>query len=40
MMSFIAMVDAELGMRVAGPRLAAAKTVDDLIALVGDKVTA
>ncbi len=39
MMAFIAMVDAEFELRVAGPMLAAARTVDDLAALVGDRVT-
>ena len=37
-MAFIAMVDSQLGMRIAGKSLAAAKTVTDLLALVGDKV--
>jgi acyl carrier protein len=39
LMSFIALVDSEFGVRVAGPRLAACKTVADLLAIVGDQVT-
>jgi acyl carrier protein len=39
LMSFIALADSEFGLRIAGPKLAACKTVADLLALVGDKVT-
>lgn len=37
---FIAALDKQLGVRVQASALAECKTVDDLIALAGDKVTA
>lgn len=36
LMGFIALVDSEFSKRVAGPQLAACKTVDDLMKLVSD----
>lgn len=38
-LGLIAALDRELGVRVQTPALAACKTVDDLVALAGDKVT-
>lgn len=38
--SFIAMVDEKLGLIVAGDQLTRAKTIDDLMALVAEKVAA
>lgn len=37
---FIAALDRQLGLRVQASALAACKTVDDLVALAGDKVSA
>lgn len=39
-MGFIAMVDEKFGMSVQPNRIAEAETVDDLAALLGDKITA
>jgi acyl carrier protein len=39
-MGFIALVDEEFGAPVLPRRLAACKTVDDLVALLGDRITA
>ncbi len=38
--SFIAMVDERLGLVIEGQRLAAARTVDDLLGLIGDRLAA
>jgi acyl carrier protein len=38
-MSFIAMVDENYGVTLAASKLASAKNVEDLIALLGDKIS-
>lgn len=38
-MAFIAMVDESVGMVISPAKLAQAKTVNDLAALLGDKIT-
>ena len=38
-MSFIAMVDEQFGFTLSAKRLAESETVEDLVALLGDKIT-
>jgi len=38
LMSFIAMLDEELAIRVTGKQVMQCKTVDELVAIAGDKV--
>ena len=38
LMSFIALVHREFGVRLTGKQIAESKTVDDLLKLVGDKI--
>lgn len=38
-LSFIAMVDEQLNLQLSGAQIAKAETVNDLVALVGDKVS-
>jgi acyl carrier protein len=38
-MGYIALIDEKLGLRIAGKKITECLTVNDLIELVGDKVT-